>query len=347
MILTNLLVGVPMSELSPDRIIETGLAFWTSKVLLSALELDLFSELGQQPGNLNEISQRVGLHARGAKDFLDSLVALRFLDRIDGVYHNTPETACFLDRNKSSYIGGILEHANIELYPVWEKLTSALKTGKPQHAIQDTENDIFFSLYENDEKIARFMRAMSGYSRASNDCIARQFPWSEYQSFVDVGAAGGDLAVQIASTHPHLNGIGFDLEEVAPCFQKNIASNQLEERLYFVAGDFFSDPLPETDVILMGHILHDWDMEKKRLLLKKAYEALPAGGVLVVYESLIDDDRCENSLGLLMSLNMLVRTQGGFDFTGSDCCLWMKEAGFRNPRVEQLQGSDSMVVAVK
>lgn len=336
-----------MTEPSPERIIETGLAFWSSKVLLSALEIDLFTELAQQPGNLQEISQRLGLHSRGTEDFLDALVALGFLERVEDVYCNTSEAACFLDRNQPSYIGGILEHANFELYPVWERLAEALKTGKPQHDIKDTANDVFFPLYENEERLARFMRAMSAYSRVSNRCIAQQFPWSEYCSFVDVGTAEGDLAIQIASVYSHLSGIGFDLEQVAPCFRKNVSANNLEKRLHFVAGDFFSDSLPKADVVLMGHILHDWDMEKKIILLQKAYEALPAGGALVVYEAIIDDKRRKNTFGLLMSLNMLLRTQGGFDFTGADCCRWMKEAGFKNTRVEHLQGTDSMVIGIK
>ncbi len=336
-----------MTELSPARILETGFAFWSSKVLLSALEIDLFSELAQQSGSLQEVSLRLGLHARGAEDFFDALVAIGFLEREQGIYRNTPETACFLDRNQPSYIGGILEHANLQLYPVWGKLTSALKSGKPQNEIKDTDHDAFFELYENEEKLTRFMRAMSGCSRASNRCIARQFSWADYRTFVDVGTAEGDLPVQIASVHPHLKGTGFDLVQVGPSFRQYVTANNLSERLSFIAGDFFSDPLPEADVILMGHILHDWDMEQKKVLLQKAFEALPIGGALVIYESIIDDQRQENAFGLLLSLSMLLETQGGFDFTGADCCRWMHEAGFQKTRVEHLQGADSMVVGIK
>ena len=121
----------------------------------------------------------------------------------------------------------------------------------------------------------------------------------------------------------------------------------LEDRLSFSHGSFFTDPLPSADVLVMGHILHDWNLDEKMMLLGKAYDALPEGGALVVYEALIDDDRRENVLGLLMSLNMLIETPGGFDYTGADCQAWMREVGFRSTRVEQLVGPDSMVIGVK
>ncbi len=336
-----------MSTPLPDRILQTGLAFWSSKVLLSALELDLFTELARAPGNLDVLIERLELHPRGAQDFLDALVSMGFLERDNSKYRNTEETACYLNRDSASYIGGTLEHANLQLYPVWGRLTEALKTGKPQNDICDTNDDVFETLYENEDKLARFMRAMSGFSRAGNQSIARQFPWSEYSTFVDIGTAEGALAIEIVQMHPHLTGTGFDLERVGKCFEKNVDHHRLSDRLSFIAGDFFVDPRPSADVILMGHILHDWNLSKKQMLIQKAFDALPKGGALVIYEALIDDERRQNTYGLLMSLNMLVETQGGFDFTGADCCEWLRTAGFHETRVEHLQGPDSMVIAIK
>jgi hypothetical protein len=119
------------------------------------------------------------------------------------------------------------------------------------------------------------------------------------------------------------------------------------DRLSFQPGDFFQHDLPPADVVLMGHILHDWDLATKKMLISKAYDALPPGGALIVYEAIIDDDRSQNAFGLMMSLNMLIETPGGFDYTGADCANWMREAGFTSIRVEPLVGPDSMVVAIK
>ena len=326
---------------------EVGLGFWSSKALLSAVEIGLFTELAKQPGDLAGLRARLGLHPRSASDFLDALVALGFLQREGGLYRNTPATDLFLDKRKPSYIGGILEMANHRLYPFWNHLTEALRTGEKQNEAKHGGEDFFVALYADPERLEGFLHAMSGLSRGANVCIAQRFPWAKYQSFVDVGTAEGDLAVQIAKANPHLSGIGFDLDKAAPVFMDYVAQNDLSGRLRFVAGDFFKDALPRADVVLMGHILHDWGLEQKRTLIRRAYEGLPQGGALVVYEAIIDDERRQNAFGLLMSLNMLIETAAGFDYTGADCCTWMKEVGFRETRVEHLVGPDSMVVGIK
>ncbi len=334
------------SEITPDHILQTGTAFWASKALLSAVELELFTELAKEPEDLDRLQTRLGLNQRGARDFLDSLVALGFLNREDGVYSNSAECDLFLDKNKPSYIGGILEMANHRLFVSWADLTDALKTGEPQSEEKSGE-DFFADLYADTAKLEEFLGAMTGVSRGANMAMARQLPWSDYSSFADIGTAQGDLAVQIALAQPHMKGIGFDLPQVAPVFDDYVRANGLADYLRFVKGDFFQDNLPAADVILMGHILHDWDLEQKQILIRKAWEALPEGGMFVVYDSLIDDERRENAFGLLMSLNMLIETPGGFDYTGADCMEWMKEAGFREMRVEHLVGPDSMVIGVK
>jgi len=333
-------------DLSPDRILQTGMAFWASKTLLSAVEMELFTDLAKHPGDLASVQGRMGLHPRAARDFLDALVALGFLQRIDGVYRNTPETDVFLDKAKPSYIGGILEMSNHRLFGFWGSLTTALRTGEPQNESKGG-HDPFAALYADPARLREFLRAMSGVSRGANMAIARQFPWDRYQSCADIGTAQGDLVTQIALAQPHLKGIGFDLPEVGPIFEDYIADHGLSERVAFKGGSFFTDDLPSADVLLFGHILHDWDLPTKQMLLAKAYAALPSGGAVVVYDAIIDDDRSKNAFGLMMSLNMLIETPGGFDYSGADCIGWMQAAGFRDCRVEHLVGPDSMVIGIK
>jgi len=332
---------------TPERILQTGLAFWPSKTLLSAIEIGVFTELARGPEAFDALSGRLGLHPRSARDFLDTLVALGFLERHGDRYGNTPETDLFLDRHKPSYIGGMLEMANHRLYPFWGHLTEALRTGLPQNEVKGGGPGLFETLYADPARLKQFLAAMSGISHGANLAIARQFPWKDYRSFVDVGTAQGDLAVQIAQANPHLDGMGFDLPEVAPIFEEYALANGLAGRLRFVPGSFFEHELPKADVVTMGHILHDWDLPTKQMLLKKAFDAVPAGGAVIVYESIIDDERKANAFGLMMSLNMLIETPGGFDYTGADCMGWMREAGFSATRVEHLVGPDSMVIGIK
>jgi len=206
---------------------------------------------------------------------------------------------------------------------------------------------VFETLYADPARLKEFLAAMTGISHGANMTIARTFPWKDYHTFVDVGTAQGDLAAQIARANPHLRGRGFDLPEVAPIFEAYVASVGVADRLTFAPGSFFTDDLPKADVVLMGHILHDWDLPTKKMLIQKAYDAVPAGGAFIVYEAIIDDDRSRNAFGLMMSLNMLIETPGGFDYTGAQCAEWMHEAGFAATRVEPLVGPDSMVIGIR
>ena len=341
--------ATPAAEnaVTPEKILQVGTAFWASKTLLSAVELALFTHLAEQSGTAPQIQQRLKLHARSTRDFLDTLVALGFLQREGEIYSNTPETALFLDKKKPSYIGGILEMANARLYPFWADLTEGLKTGQPQNEVKRGEDNFFQVLYSEPARLRQFLEAMTGVSRGANLGIARNFPWASYRTFADVGTAQGDLAAQVALANPQLRGIGFDLPQAKPIFEDYMKHLGLAERVKFVEGDFFKEPLPKVDVIMMGHILHDWNLDEKKQLVRAAFDALPKGGAFIVYDSIIDDERRQNAFGLLMSLNMLIETPGGFDYTGADCRGWMQEAGFSKSYVQHLVGPDSMVVGIK
>jgi hypothetical protein len=332
---------------TPDAILQVGLGFWPSKTLLSAVELGLFTGLAKGPQSLEQIQTQHGLHARGTRDFLDTLVALGFLQRTNGMYSNTPATDAFLDKAKPSYIGGILEMANLRLYGFWNNLTEALRTGVQQNESRSGDVPFFEALYADPARLKNFLQAMTGLSHNANMTIARQFPWAQYKTFADAGTAQGDLAVQIALVNPHLSGIGFDLPVVQPIFEEYVEKNAVDDRVRFAAGSFLEQPLPNADVILMGHILHDWGLDDKKMLVRKAYDALPEGGAIIIYEGIIDDDRSKNAFGLMMSLNMLIETPAGFDYSGADCQGWLQEAGFRETRVEHLVGPDSMVIGIK
>jgi SAM-dependent methyltransferase len=335
------------AQVAPTAIMQLGTAFWGSKTLLSAVELGLFSELADAGALDGEsLRERLGLHPRSATDFFDALVALEMLDREDGRYTNTPATELFLDRAKPSYMGDVLEMTNARLYSAWGFLTEGLRTGLPQNEVKAEEN-LFEVLYADPVGMAQFARSMTAISADTARAIAVKFPWQDHRSVIDIGCAQGALPVQIALAHEHIIGSGFDLPAIGPIFDTYVAKFGLGERLRFTAGDFFTDPLPQADVLVMGHILHDWDLDEKRLLLQNAYDALPAGGVLIVYDPIIDDERRSNAFNLLSSLNLRIVTSGGFEYTGADCRAWMQETGFRESYVEHLAGPHSMVVGIK
>jgi hypothetical protein len=341
-----------MSEqVNPSHIMQVGMGFWASKTLLSAVELELFTRLGSEAMTGPQIAEALELHARAIPDFPDALVALELLDRegegSDALYRNTQASAVFLDKASPAYIGGILEMSNARLYRFWGDLTQAQQTGKPQHEIKHTGKAMFEELYSDPARLEQFMNAMAGISLGPFQALAEKFDFSKYKTLCDVGGATGQLSIMVAGRHPHMHCTSFDLPVVEPIAKRTIEAAGLSDRVTAVGGDFFADPLPNADVITMGLILHDWNLEGKMRLIKAAYDALPEGGAYIVIENLIDDARRENVFGLLMSLNMLIEFGDAFDFTGGDFAAWCKEVGFKEIDVVPLAGPASAGIAYK
>lgn len=334
---------------SPDRILDIGESFWKAKALMSAVEFDVFTILSADGAlSLDEICERTGLNHRGARDFLDALVALALLDRDDaGTYSNSADSDLFLDRRKPTYSGGFIEMCNARLYSAWGGLTHALRTGKSVHA-SDADHPDFYShrVYADERSRKTFVAGMTGTTRAIARALLGRFPWQRHTTVVDIGCAQGALLVEIANHYPHLRGVGFDLHPVAPLFEEFVAAAALTERVEFRSGDFRVDPFPAADVIVLGRVLHNWNLPTKLDLLRKAKASLRPGGSVIVYERLIDDDRRTHAAALLASLNMQVVTPEGFDFTGADCTRWMLETGFHGISVAPLAANHSMVVGV-
>ena len=335
----------------PGLIMQIGMGFWPSKTLLSAVELGLFTALAPAPLTGPEVAERLEIRSRALYDFLDGLVALGLLERdgsgVQALYRNTPETALFLDRNGPAYIGGILEMANARLYGFWGGLTEALQTGRPQNEIKQSGHSMFEELYSDPARLEQFMQAMVGVSMGNFHALAEKFDFSRYQSVCDVGGATGQLSLILARQHPHLQCTSFDLPVVEPIASAMIEKAGMSDRVEAASGDFFADPLPKADVITMGMILHDWNLDRKRQLIKGAFEALPPGGAFIVIENLIDDERRENVFGLMMSLNMLIEFGDAFDYTGADFRGWCTDAGFQSVEVLPLVGPASAGIAYK
>ena len=335
----------------PSKIMQIGMGFWASKTLLTAVNLKLFTHLAQGELTGKEIQNRLGLHERSLFDFLDSLVALGFLTRKgikdDAVYQNSDESDLFLDQNKLTYIGGILEMSNNRLYRFWNDLEEGLKTGKPQNESKQGDKPLFEAIYSNEERLREFLHAMGGVQAGNFDHFARHFDFSKFKTHCDIGGAGGNLCVHIAKNNPHISSTCYDLPKVAPIAEDNFRTLGLSDRIKATPGDFFEEELPRADLITMCNVLHDWGTDDKKMLISKAYTSLPNGGALVIIENIIDDERRQNAFGLMMSLNMLIETDSGFDFSLSDFKGWVSEIGFKRIDLMPLIGPSSAIIARK
>ena len=336
---------------APDAILQTAFGFWNAKVLLTAVTFDLFTRLGQRRVTGAELGKELGLHPRGIADFFDALVAMGFLGREgDGSsarYFNTDEAAHFLDQKSPRYVGGILVMLNTRLFKYWQDLPEALRTGRPQNEVKHGQKSIFEELYADLPKLEEFMGAMTGLSRINFEALADKFDFSRYRTLCDVGGATGLLCIEVAKKHPHIECISFDLSPVESVARKHVSAAGLSDRVRVASGDFFQDPLPKADVVTMGMILHDWNLEKKMQLIRAAYDALRPGGAFITVEALIDDRRRENVFGLLMSLNMLIEFGDAFDYSAADFEKWCREVGFKRFEVIQLAGPSSAAIAYK
>ncbi len=338
---------------NPSDIMQIGLGFWASKVLLTAVNAGLFTHLAKKPLSLKEIKALFNWNCmdRHASDFLDTLYALKFLKREGigetAIYANTVDTDFFLDKQKPAYIGGILEMANNRLFRFWANLDEAMKTGKLQNEAANHGENLFEAIYKSPDLTREFIHGMTGIQVGNFIAFANKFDFSKYKTLCDIGGSGAMLSIQVAKHNPHISCNSFDLPPVEAVAMENIKNFNLGDRIKTTNGDFFKDTFPNADIIVMGNILHDWSEEKKLILIKKAYDALPEEGAFVAIENVIDNDRSQNVFGLTMSLNMLIETEEGFDYTLSDFENWAKQAGFKKVEQIPLAGPSSAAIAYK
>ncbi len=333
-----------------DNILKTGLGFWPSKILLSAVKLDLFTLLDENDLSISEIQQTLHFHGRALADYLDSLVALGFLERFQDSgserYRNSADSQAFLIKGKPGYLGGFLKMANERLYSFWGHLEEALISGEPQNESKNGEGEFFSELYASEETLREFSDAMGTLQSENFRVFSKEFDFKPHHRVLDLGGCGAYLSIQLASDYPHLSCTSFDLEALENIARENVKEAGLCEQVCIQNGDFFRDDLPASDVVIMGNILHDWSEEERKFLIRKVYDLLPKGGALVVIEDIIDAKR-KNLFALMMSLNMLIETAEGSNFTYAEFEQWSKEAEFVNIEIMPLGHSSSAVCAFK
>ncbi|MBQ0825047.1 methyltransferase [Streptomyces tagetis] len=317
-------------------------AYFQAKALQSAVELGLFDVLAEQPATTDALCSRLGLHPGRAADFLDALVGLGLLERKDGEYANHPGTAEFLVSGGPRYLGdSIAQHARLH-YRNWGSLTQVL-TGGPAEGHKDFRKD-----FENLDNVRRLMGHMDVFNSFVAHELDRLVDWSRHSTFLDVGGARGNVAAHLVRTHGHLTGGVFDLPAVKPLFDEHMAALGTASKVRFTAGDFFADPLPPADAVILGHVLHDWPPAARQKLLERVHDAMRPGGIVVVYDAMLDDER-DDARSLLQSLNCSIMRDGGSEYTVAECRGYVERAGFRfesAERIESLTG-DRVLIAGK
>jgi hypothetical protein len=235
-------------------------------------------------------------------------------------------------------MGGFLNRANRMLYPAWGHLTEALRTGDPQ--VPDAHRDMVSDPTQRDN----YLRMMDSVNSLVAPLLAAAYDFGPHTVLVDVGGARGNLAAKLTQAHPHLRPHVFDLPQMAEPTADHAGTTGVP--VTFHGGDFFLDPLPSGDVLVLGHVLHNWSTEECVLLVKKAYDAVASGGTLLVYDAMLDDEPTDLAR-ILVSINMLLVTRGGAEYPASECERWMRDAGFTAITRTPLGSTDTLVAGRK
>lgn len=349
--------ALAVDETDPTSLLRLGLAFCESKALLSAVELGVFDALHESgSSDVDALVARLGLHPRAARNFLDLLVELGLLTRVAGRYANGPGAARHLVRGDASPIRELLDRANRMHYAAWGGLTDALRTGGRR-----PEAD-YSVMPQDPQRLRRFLRLMDALTTPIGPLLAEAVDWAAVRRVADVGGGRGHLLSYVLTAHPHLSGVVFDLPHNAGHFAEYVAARGLVDRVTFQPGDFFADPLPAADALIFGHVLHDWSPQRRTVLVRRAYDALGGGGLLVVYEGLLGADAVEEQLprhpatreeqpdvsdNPVAALDMLLFGEGSSEYTERECRQLLTETGFDLLAVRPLGERDTLVVARK
>ncbi|WP_433260139.1 methyltransferase [Actinosynnema sp. CS-041913] len=326
----------------PGPIMGLMAGYWQVKILLAAVEHDVFTALSGRSATSAELAADLGLVPRGANDLLVGLRHLGLLESADGGFANSAVADAFLVRGRPAYLGGYLRFCDQELNPAWDGLATALRTGQPQnHAA--VEGNPYDTLYRDADATDGFLDSMDLLTTPIGLAMSR-FDWSRYKSFVDVGGARGNFAHQVVSANPHLTGAVFDLPPLEPAFTRHMAGlGGVAPSITFHGGDFFTDRLPEADVLVFGHVLHNWGVEDRVRLLKNAYDSLRPGGAVFVYDPMAGGEQ-PSMHGVLAGLAMLVWSRGGHEYSVQELHGWLAQAGFRPETAEVADLHDDVLV---
>jgi hypothetical protein len=337
--------NVPAAGSDPDEVVARAMAFQPAKLLLTAVELGMFEALASGPVAEAQLRDGLGLHPRGAADFLQALVALGAIQENDGRYQAGPLAGTLLPHAPTP-LTGFLRMANRVMYPAWGRLAEALRTGAPQAATY-CGSDMFRELYERDDTRRELVRMAEDASSPLIPALVERFDWRSYKSVLELGGCRGNVLAEVVRAHPHLDAHVLDLPQLAPEFAEHMTEIGMTGRLAFHAADFFVDQLPEADVIMIGHCMVDWNDEQRQTLIRRVAPRVHPGGVFLIWDPIVVPGEESYLRNLIRSLNLQLMTPHGSGYRLAECMAWLTEVGFRPVDHAALGHDVTLVVAHK
>jgi SAM-dependent methyltransferase len=349
-------MGTPLAELkqephpgiTPIPLMQLATSFWGFKTLATAIDMDLFTRFSTSPMTAQELAQWFRIEERPAEMLLTGCAGLGLLCKQNGRYCNTPLAEKFLVRAGRYYFGGFVSMLNRRLYSGWDKLPEALSTNRPTTWDPDKQSSLFEGA--DPAMMQTFWQAMHSLSIFTARALGEAVDFSAFRKLLDVGGGSGAFDIELCLRYPSLSATVYDLPFVTEIAEGRVAEAGLGDRITTRSGDFFADlKYPPHDVILLSMIMHDWSEQEDRAILRKCYEALPPGGAVIISELLVNDEKAGPAPAALMSLNMLIETVGGRNYTSAEYRAWLEDIGFREVRVVcfEAAGANGVVIGYK
>lgn len=304
-------VAEDLTRPDPGVVLELIAAFRGSKVMFAAVALGVFDALAEGPKSPTELAARLKADRDSLERLLNGCVGLQLLARDGDRYANTPAARTYLTSDSPDRMTGYITYSNNVAWKLWGNLEDAIREGT--HRWKQAfgwDGPIFSNFFKNEAARREFLMGMHGFGTLTSPGVIEAFNLSRFRTLVDLGGATGHLAIAACRRWPQLRAIVFDLPDAGPLAKEIVGESGVADRIAIHAGDFFKDPLPAADLYAMGRILHDWTEEKCLTLLKRVYDALPAGGALLIVEKVLLEDKTGPRWALMQDLNMLTCTEG-------------------------------------
>ncbi|WP_093574907.1 methyltransferase [Amycolatopsis rubida] len=339
----------PIENTAPrgaGALMDLAMSFQRAKLVLTGLELGLFRALAEEPAGEADLRDRLALHPRGTTHFLRALTELGLLELVGGRYRASPAARQYLVPGQEGYLGGFLHAADAVMYPAWGRLAEGLRTGEAQ-AATFSGSAMFEQLYADDDKRDDFVGMAESSSRPLIPALAETFDWSSVKTVLELGGCRGNTVAGLVRAHPHLSATVLDLPPLRPVFDEHMARLGTAGAVSFQEGDFFTGPLPEADVVMIGHCLVDWTDDQRKTVIRNAHSAVRPGGAFLIWDPVLVPGEESYLRNLLRSLNLQLMTPHGAGYRLEDCRKWLQDSGFADVSHRSLGHDVTIVVARK
>ena len=332
---------------NPTPVLDLIHAFRRSKTMFTAVSMGIFDRLGLSSSDSATLAEEMRANPDALERLLDACVGLALLEKHGAHYSNSPVGKTYLTRSSPHTLTGYILYSDRALYALWGNLEAAIREGTNRwEQTFGGEKPIFEHFLRSEEAQEDFLGGMNGMGMLSSPAVVAAFDLARFRRIVDLGGGTGHLAVTACQRYPQLRGTLFDMPAVMATARQYVERSPVRDRIELIAGDFFTDPLPESDLYALGRILHDWSEPKIRTLLAKVWQSLPPGGALLVAEKLLNDEKSGPPSATLQSLSMLVCTEGK-ERTLAEYTALLREAGFTSIEARVTNSPLDAILATK